>query len=173
MSIPEGSGWGKNENENALIGSKGGNINKILKDWILLGIIFLTGTLCFGLGLLAAKENSVKGKEGDGLWIEQLPKEEVVDMSAAGSRTSDSAVIPPSTAPVSAAPIISQPAAAAAANTAGPSTGKYVASKTGTKYYLPTCGTAKRIKDENKVWFATKEDAEKAGYEPGSTCKGL
>jgi methylphosphotriester-DNA--protein-cysteine methyltransferase len=63
-----------------------------------------------------------------------------------------------------------QPAAAAAAL---PTTGAYVASRTGTKYYLPTCGTAKRIKDENKVWFATKADAEKAGYEPATNCKGL
>lgn len=54
-----------------------------------------------------------------------------------------------------------------------PSGGQYVGSKSGTKYYLPWCGTAKRIKDENKVWFATKEDAEKAGYEPGKNCKGL
>lgn len=51
--------------------------------------------------------------------------------------------------------------------------GKYVASKTGTRYYLPTCDGAKRIKEENKVWFKTKEDAERAGLTPAANCKGL
>lgn len=49
--------------------------------------------------------------------------------------------------------------------------GKYVASKTGTKYHLPTCGGAKQIKEENKVWFTTKEEAEGAGYTPAANCK--
>lgn len=51
--------------------------------------------------------------------------------------------------------------------------GAYVASKSGTKYHLPWCGGAKRIKEENKIWFATKEDAEKAGYTPAANCKGI
>lgn len=51
--------------------------------------------------------------------------------------------------------------------------GQYVASRNGTKYYLPWCGTAKRIKEENKVWFASKEEAVAAGYEPGKNCKGI
>ncbi|QQR65143.1 hypothetical protein IPH92_00995 [Candidatus Kaiserbacteria bacterium] len=49
----------------------------------------------------------------------------------------------------------------------------YVASKSGTKYHLPWCPGAKQIKDENKVWFATKTDAEKAGYTPAANCKGI
>ncbi len=49
----------------------------------------------------------------------------------------------------------------------------YVASKTGTKYHLPWCSGARRIKVENKVWFATKEEAEAAGYTPAANCKGL
>lgn len=31
--------------------------------------------------------------------------------------------------------------------------GEYVASRNGTKYYPPNCGSAKRINEENKVWF--------------------
>lgn len=49
----------------------------------------------------------------------------------------------------------------------------YVASKTGTKYHLPTCAGAKQIKEENKVWFSTKEEAEAAGYTPATNCKGI
>ncbi len=44
----------------------------------------------------------------------------------------------------------------------------FVASKNGTKYYIDGKGYSSRIKEENKVFFKTKEEAEKAGYEPGS-----
>lgn len=49
----------------------------------------------------------------------------------------------------------------------------YVGSRNGTKYHLLTCPGAKQIKDENKVFFATKLDAQKAGYSPASNCKGI
>lgn len=51
--------------------------------------------------------------------------------------------------------------------------GGYVASKTGAKYHLPWCSGAQRIKEENKVYFETKEAAESAGYTPAGNCKGL
>jgi hypothetical protein len=49
----------------------------------------------------------------------------------------------------------------------------YIASKSGTKYHFPWCSGAKRIKEDNKVWFSTKDEAEKAGYTPARNCKGL
>lgn len=51
--------------------------------------------------------------------------------------------------------------------------GQFVASRSGSKYHYPWCSGAKRIKEENKLWFATKEDAERAGYEPAKNCEGL
>jgi hypothetical protein len=51
--------------------------------------------------------------------------------------------------------------------------GAYVASKSGTKYHLPWCTGAKQIKESNKIWFETKEEAERAGYTPASNCKGI
>jgi hypothetical protein len=51
--------------------------------------------------------------------------------------------------------------------------GKYIASKNGTKYYLVSCASAKRIGEKNKVWFDTKTEAETAGYLPAANCKGL
>lgn len=57
-----------------------------------------------------------------------------------------------------------------AESTAG---GKYVASKSGSAYHLPWCSGAQRIKEENKIYFNSKEDAEKAGYHPAGNCKGL
>ena len=50
---------------------------------------------------------------------------------------------------------------------------KYVGSKSGTKYHLVTCAGAKRIKDENKIFFVSVEEAEAAGYSPASNCPGL
>lgn len=51
--------------------------------------------------------------------------------------------------------------------------GQYVGSKKGTKYHFPWCGGAAQISEENKIWFDTKEEAEKAGYGPAGNCKGL
>lgn len=51
--------------------------------------------------------------------------------------------------------------------------GQLVASKGGTKYYFPWCGSASRISEANKVWFNSVEEARKAGYTPAANCKGL
>ncbi len=48
-----------------------------------------------------------------------------------------------------------------------------VGSKNGTKYHYLWCSGALRIKDENKVFFANKEEAEQAGYTPAANCPGL
>lgn len=48
-----------------------------------------------------------------------------------------------------------------------------VASKTGSRYHLPECPGALKISDANKVWFASRAEAEKAGYTPAANCKGL
>ena len=50
--------------------------------------------------------------------------------------------------------------------------GYYVASRGGSAYYFPWCGTAQRIKPANLVRFETREAAERAGYRPGN-CSGL
>ncbi|MBI4132676.1 MAG: hypothetical protein HY473_01065 [Candidatus Sungbacteria bacterium] len=51
--------------------------------------------------------------------------------------------------------------------------GQYVASRNGSAYHLPTCPGAKQIKEENKVWFQTEEEARRAGYKPAGNCPGL
>ena len=52
-------------------------------------------------------------------------------------------------------------------------TGPYVGSKSGTKYYLTSCSGVKRIKEANKVFFASVNDAVAAGYQPAVNCPGL
>lgn len=51
--------------------------------------------------------------------------------------------------------------------------GKYVASKFGKSYNFSWCPGTSRIKEENKIWFNTKEEAESRGYKPSGNCPGL
>ena len=51
--------------------------------------------------------------------------------------------------------------------------GSIVVSKNGTKYHFPWCSGAKRIKEENKIWFNNEQEAREAGYTPAANCKGL
>ena len=46
--------------------------------------------------------------------------------------------------------------------------GKYVGSSTGRSYHAPKCDWAKKIKQENMVWFDSKEQAKKKGYKAHS-----
>lgn len=48
--------------------------------------------------------------------------------------------------------------------------GNIVASKNGTKYYKVTCSGANRIKEENKIYFQTVEEAIAAGYGEAKGC---
>jgi len=51
--------------------------------------------------------------------------------------------------------------------------GRVVGSKNSDKYHLPECPGAKQISEQNKIWFNSIEEAEKAGYKPASNCPGL
>jgi hypothetical protein len=150
MNIPEMAPTDKPQEGR---GGLGGALRSISRDWVLGAIIALTASLFFGLGLVAAKENPAPG---DSLWIEQLPPEE----QGRAVATTSAEMLPSGGGPAAAAATI-------------PVTGTYMASKSGSKYYLPSCSGAKRIKEENEVWFKTKEEAEKAGYGPAAGCKGI
>jgi hypothetical protein len=47
----------------------------------------------------------------------------------------------------------------------------YFASSRGSKYYSLGCSGGKTIKEENKIYFNSKEEAERAGYELSASCK--
>ena len=52
------------------------------------------------------------------------------------------------------------------------SSGKtFFASNRGSKYYSTSCSAGKTIKQENRVWFTTGEEAEKVGYVLSSSCQ--
>jgi hypothetical protein len=69
------------------------------------------------------------------------------------------------TQPVAASESENQPAPSAAAPAEG-----FVASKSGKVFHKPTCSHAKRIKENTKVVYKTKEDAVAAGRKPCQTC---
>jgi hypothetical protein len=50
----------------------------------------------------------------------------------------------------------------------GEGSGEIVASVNGTKYYFADCAEVNRIKEENRVGFATVAEARDAGYEPSA-----
>lgn len=49
--------------------------------------------------------------------------------------------------------------------------GNYFASKRGKKYYSIGCSAGKTIKQENRIYFKTSSEAEKAGYTISSSCQ--
>lgn len=122
-------------------------IERVPPHVVTVGILVLSTTAAFGLGILAGKDMERETEKG--FWIEERGSE------ALGK-------------PASPGPFPS----AAKASTGTPGVG-YVASKSGTKYYLPTCTGVKRIKEENKVWYPTEEEARAAGLTPASNCPGL
>ncbi|OGG45544.1 hypothetical protein A2673_00850 [Candidatus Kaiserbacteria bacterium RIFCSPHIGHO2_01_FULL_50_13] len=51
--------------------------------------------------------------------------------------------------------------------------GLLVGSRNGSTYHFPWCAGAKQITEQNKRWFKSEEEAQKAGYRPAKNCKGL
>ncbi|HEY4518094.1 MAG TPA: hypothetical protein VJG48_00530 [Candidatus Paceibacterota bacterium] len=112
---------------------------------MVLGVV-LFGTLCFGLGRLSRIEENKPD-----LVVEQTTPTFVG--ASSGKQT-----LTPKPSPSS---------------TQSGGQGAYVASKNGTKYYLPNCSGVSRINEANKVWFATKAQAEARGLTPAANCPGL
>lgn len=54
---------------------------------------------------------------------------------------------------------------------ASANTGSFFASKRGKKYYPLGCPAGSTLKEENKIWFETREEAEATGYELSSSCE--
>lgn len=49
--------------------------------------------------------------------------------------------------------------------------GTFFASKQGTRYYPVSCPAGNTIKEENKIYFDTREEAEASGYELSGSCR--
>jgi hypothetical protein len=135
------------------------HMGRIPPHALTLAILVLATTAAFGLGILAGKDmgsgpdSAIRPITSDkAFWVEQR---------GAGGATSTPATPSP-------APSVSEVGASLGIAGQG-----FVASKSGTKFYLPTCSGVARIKEENKVWFATRADAEATGRTPAASCPGL
>ena len=49
----------------------------------------------------------------------------------------------------------------------------FVASINSNKYHFVSCSGAKRIKNENRIYFSSIQEAERRGYTPAKNCKEL
>jgi len=77
------------------------------------------------------------------------------------------------TQPQGAGVIISQPKSSETIEVEDSNAILVVASRSGTKYHLPSCPGAKQIKDSNKITFSSIEQAQAAGYTPAANCDGF
>lgn len=123
-------------------------VTGVPRDALVVGILLLSSSASFGLGILAGAD---------------------------AGRGSDFSIteIPLATSTLSADAFTNAPAHTTPAPATIPAGGEVVASKNGSKYYLPWCAGALRITDANKVWFASREEAEAKGYVPANNCPGL
>lgn len=113
-------------------------------------IIFLVGLGSFGLGRLSVVwpvKEPLKIKETNNLPKVGSAASKEVDVT----KTEKAAVLPINTS----------------------LKGKFVASKSGISFHYPWCPGALKIKEENKIWLDTKEEAESRGYKPAGNCPGL
>jgi len=118
------------------------------KDILTVAIVILVGLGSFGLGRLSKQATS------PGIKIEYPNQESnVIESQKTNSYNS------PNVSNVSNTP------------QKVPNSGNYFASNKGKKYYPIGCSAGKTIKQENRIYFATSAEAEKAGYTLSSSCK--
>ena len=114
------------------------------KDVMIILIVIMVGLGSFELGRLSEQNNS-----SSGIKIEYPDKNSYRTETQSANAVSAVNNIPKT--------------ASAAKN--------FFASNRGTKYYSIGCQGGKTIKQENRIYFATKEEAERAGYELSSACR--
>lgn len=120
---------------------------KIKDDLYIVILITLVGTASFGLGKISAYE---KNKTPISIL---KTKESMLSTVLGGASSAEKAI--------------------ADDIKTTQNNGVVVASKSGTKYYYPWCTGVSKIKEENKIWFNSIEEAKQAGLTPASNCTGL
>ncbi len=119
------------------------------KDILTIAIVILVGISSFYLGRLSNQGST------DGLKIEYTAQQ----ASAIGGTSS----FKDTNSQISLNPSISD-------RINNNTEGSYFASKRGKKYYSAGCSAGKSIKQENKIYFQTSTEAERAGYTISSSC---
>lgn len=128
------------------------------------------------------EEEEVKGEASEGLKLtyrgEEIEGSEIELSPKEGSKKINLQIVLGSEKLNLILPLFSTPKVVATTNSssagsseASKTTGKYVASKSGGKYHLLDCRYAKKMKEENKIWYGSKEEAEADGKGPCGVCK--
>ncbi len=120
------------------------------KDILIVIIVILAGLGSFELGRLS-KEN-----ESSGIKIE-YPSQDFSQASNAIASLENSNIL--------------QNDKISAMGNSSFASKTFFASSRGTKYYSIGCSAGKTLKQENRIYFSSREEAEKAGYELSSSCK--
>lgn len=116
---------------------------------ILITIIVLVGSASFALGRLSMQQSSAPELSISTIDLDTMPAASYTALQANAPATDDTQASTVSNG------------------------GSVVGSKNGSKYHLPWCSGAKRIKDENLVVFESITKAQEAGYTPAANCPGL
>lgn len=115
------------------------------KDILTVLIVILVGLASFGLGRLS------KNNSNAGIKIEYPSQLNQASNAISGIQSPELT------------PTINQ----IIQNSGGKS---YFASRIGSKYYSIGCSAGKNIKQENRIYFPSTDEAERAGYERSSSC---
>lgn len=129
------------------------------KDIFVVIIVLLVGLSSFGLGRLS-KNTTNQGVSVEYLNQDQMNQNQGNVLSAFTEETNTNTIKSGTQVNSNKLPSVS--------NSVGKS---FFASNRGQKYYSIGCSAGKTIKQENRVYFATKAEAEKAGYELSSSCR--
>ena len=127
-------------------------VKKNIANLILLGQFGLIALIFFGLGIVYS-QNFIK--EPPQITITEPPENAVPAPHPSREATEGTAAPTASAQPVKTKSMLAQ-------------IGGLVASKNGETYYLTTCKN--NIKEENKIYFQTEEDAKKAGFRQAKNC---
>lgn len=131
-------------------------------------IVLIIGAILIAAIGFAGGRLSVLQKQAEPITIEEsdqlcsCPKEG----SVAGDQTTDKQVVPEVKEELSSKTDLSSSNSQATTQE-----GKYVGSKNSKKYHLPDCQYAKKIKEENQIWFKSVKEAQEADYQPCGACK--
>lgn len=126
---------------------------KMYREEVLLSfIVFLVALGSFGLGRLSVSEQREP--------IRIIEPQEKESMSTSVSASPSPRVSPQT-----------QTAAVSAVMTK--QSEEVIASKNGSVYHFPWCAGAQKMKEENKVIYASAVEAKAAGLRPAANCPGL
>ena len=131
--------------------------DSVLHKWLKPAAVVVVALASFGLGRLSVYEE----------------KKPLTATMSTNKSTAEAPIQAPATVVQTAKVAAPATIGAATAASAGNAQSTIVGAKTTKKYHYTWCSGAARIKEENKVYFASITEAKAAGYVPAANCPGL